>query len=162
MEADRMSRSWPSTVWRLALLSVVLVVAMGMAATARRTFAQVPATSIISISVGECGESPLSGTVTLDGTFTGSITLGLFFHMPASPTFDPTGDTTVVTFSGTSSENYTFSTVTLIPGANSYRVEVIDADGLGGGDTKSPSIPACGVTPTPTPTPTSTPTQTPT
>src|SRR5215813_11234581 len=100
MEGDHMSDSGAATAWRLALLSVVLVVAVGMAATARRTFAQVPDPSIISISVGECAEAPLSGTVTLDGTFTGSITLGLFFHTPGSPDFFPTGDATVVTFSG--------------------------------------------------------------
>src|SRR5262249_4587439 len=68
-----------------------------------------PSVSIVSITIA-CNTSTgqFHGVVTLSGPFTGSITLGLFYHVPGG-TFTDSGDHTTVTFTGTSTATYTLA-----------------------------------------------------
>lgn len=126
-----------------------------------RVASAAPATSITSISVSPtCGTSGgFTGSVNLDGTFTGTVTLGLYYHLPGGAQFVFSGITTTATFTGGTSATYNFGAFSF-PGANSYRIQVIDAAGLGGASTKSASVPPCTGTTTTTTTTTSTSTST--
>ena len=102
------------------------------------------ATEISSISVsGTCGSAGgFTGTVTLNGTFTGTVELGLFYHVPGSSTFTDSGLRADAVFSNSSTAIYNFASFTF-PGANTYRIQVIDGAGLGGTTTKSNSVQPC-------------------
>lgn len=114
------------------------------------------ASNITGISVNStCGSAGgFTGTVTLDGTFTGTVVLGLFYHVPGG-TFTDSGLRANAVFTGGSTATYNFTSFTF-PGANSYRIQVIDGGGLGGVTTKSNSVPPCTGTPTTTTTTTTT------
>jgi len=158
------TRQTPRLLW---VLGIALVAALMLAAFARMGGLGVEprvsvanaadATSISSISVSStCGElGGFTGTVTLNGTFTGSITLGLFYHVPGSSTFVYSGLSTTVTFNGTSTGTYNFPSFSF-PGANTYRIQVLDSSGLGGATVKSASVSGCTPTTTTTTTSTST------
>ena len=102
------------------------------------------ATAITSISISPtCGSNGgFTGSVNLNGTFTGTITVGLFYHEPGSPTWTYSGVSDSVTFNGTSSATYNLASFS-IASANSYRVQILNAAGLNGGTTKSASVPGC-------------------
>jgi hypothetical protein len=155
------------TVVALAMVGTFMLVG-GPGLLPGSTAHAAPATAIKSISVNNTCDATggFTGVVTLDGTFTGNIVLKVTYHTPGSSSFLPTGDTTTVTFNGTSSATYAFQTLTQFPGANTYRIEVVDSGGLGGATEKSNSVQPCtpGTTATPTftPPPKVTPTATPT
>jgi hypothetical protein len=109
------------------------------------------ATSIQSISVSAtCGTAGgFTGTVTLDGSFTGTVQLGLFYHVPGGSQFVDSGLRANATFTGGNTATYNFASF-IFPGANSYRIQVINAAGLGGATTKSNSVPPCTGTTTTT------------
>src|SRR5215472_5849764 len=114
--------------------------------------------SIQTISVsGTCGSlGGFTGTVTLDSPATTTLTLGLFYHVPGNPTFTDSGRRATVTFTNSTVGTYNFAAF-IFAGANTYRIQVIDAGGLGGATVKSESVSPCAAaTPTLTPTPTST------
>jgi len=116
-----------------------------------------PATSITNISVsGTCGTSGgFTGTVTLNGTgFTGTVQLGLFSHVPGGQ-FTDTLQRADAVFNGGSTATYNFAPFT-VSGANSYRIQVINAAGLGGDTTKSNSVNPCTGGPSTTTTTTTT------
>lgn len=116
-----------------------------------------PATSITSISVSStCGSAGgFTGTVTLNGTFSGTVVLGLFYHVPGGAQFVDSGLRADATFTGGTTATYDFASFTF-PGANSYRIQVIDGAGLGGTTVKSQSVPPCTGTTTTTTTTTTT------
>lgn len=115
------------------------------------------ATAITSISVSPtCGTAGgFTGSVNLDGTFTGAVTVGLFYHVPGTGPWFYSGLSTNATFNGTSSATYNFPSFSHA-GANSYRIQVLNDAGLNGGTTKSASVPGCSRTTTTTTTVTST------
>jgi hypothetical protein len=109
-----------------------------------------PASSINSISVSAtCGSAGgFTGTVALNGTFTGTVELGLFYHVPGSSTFIDSGLRADAPFSGGNVATYNFPAFTF-PGANTYRIQVVNSAGLGGATEKSNSVPPCTGTPPP-------------
>lgn len=132
----------------VALVGILGVVTGGRLPVAHAS----PATSITSISVSAtCGSlGGFTGTVTLDGTFTGTVQLGLFYHVPGHSTFVDSGLRADATFAGTNVATYNFAPFTYA-GANTYRIQVIDAAGLGGSTAKSNSVPVCAGSPPPPP-----------
>jgi len=112
------------------------------------------ATSITSISVSStCGSlGGFTGTITLDGTFTGTITVAVFYHVPGGSQFVESSPavTADATFNGTNTATYNLAPFTF-PGANSYRIQVVgQSDSLGGTTVKSASVPPCTGTTTTT------------
>ena len=79
----------------------------------------------------------------------GSITVGVFYHVPGNGTWFYSGVSGLATFNGTSSATYNLAAFTNA-NANSYRIQVLDAAGLRGGTTKSASVPGCTGTTTTT------------
>jgi mucin-6/19 len=107
--------------------------------------------SISSISVSStCGEAGgFTGTVTLSGNATTTVTLGLFYHVPGTSTFQDSGLTDNVVFSNSNTAPYNFSSFTAT-NANTYRIQVVDSGGLGGATVKSNSVQPCTPTTTTT------------
>ena len=105
------------------------------------------ATAITSISVSPtCGSNGgFTGSVNLDGTFTGTITVGVYYHVPGNATWIYSGVSGPATFNGTSSATYNLASYTNAS-ANSYRIQVRNDAGLNGGTTKSASVPGCAQT----------------
>lgn len=117
--------------------------------------------SITSISIPSCVSGPsIDGTVNLDGNFTGTITLELFYQAGSvTRGFVDSGQSTTATFTDSSSATYSFSPFTPIAGAKSYRVDVLSApSGINqpSTNTKSQSVPPCAGTTTTTTTVTKT------
>jgi hypothetical protein len=109
-----------------------------------------PATSISGITAS-CGNGGYTGAVNLNGTFTGTITIALYSHNPGGQFVLIPGSEQTLTFSNSSSETYTF-TGFVVPGANSYRVQIISvspAGSLDGTTVKSASV-LCSTTTTTT------------
>lgn len=135
------------------------------AAAASATGDQVAAVEVRSITIADaCSNEPtMSGTITLAGPYTGTITLIVTSHRPGGADFDPTGGTAILSFTNDASKDFSIP-VNLIPGANSYRVEIMASAPAVRGQTKSESVQCVPTTPTATsePTPTNTPTATPT
>ena len=153
MEATRQSHRL------IGIVGIALIAALMLAAFARlgglgvepriATADAAGATAITSISVSPtCGSNGgFTGSVNLDGTFTGTITVGLFYHVPGNGTWFYSGVSGPATFNGTSSVTYNLASFSN-PNANSYRIQVLDAAGLNGGTTKSASVPGCTQTTT--------------
>ena len=116
-----------------------------------------PATSITSISVSAtCGTlGGFTGTVTLDGSFSGTVVLGLFDHIPGTSIFADSTLRADATFTGGNTATYNFPSFTFA-GSNTYRIQVINSDGLSGATVKSNSVPHCTGTTTTTTTTTTT------
>jgi hypothetical protein len=142
------------TIVAVAMVAMFMLVG-GLGFLPSNTAHAAPATSITSISVNStCGTAGgFTGTVTLNGTSSGTITLGLFYHVPGNSTFIDSGLRATATFTGGSTATYNFASFTF-PGANTYRIQVIDSGGLGGATVKSNSVQPCtpGTTTTATPT----------
>ena len=152
MEATRRTRT-------LGMVGIALLAALMLAAFARMgglgieprvsVVNAAAATAISSISVSDnCGAlGGFTGTVTLNGTSNGSITLGLFYHVPGNGTWFYSGLSATASFGGGNTATYNFPSYSAA-GANSYRIQVLDANGLNGATTKSRSVPGCSGTTT--------------
>jgi len=155
MEATRQSHRL------IGIVGIALIAALMLAAFARlgglgvepriATADAAGATAITSISVSPtCGSNGgFTGSVNLDGTFTGTITVGLFYHVPGNGTWFYSGVSGPATFNGTSSATYNLASFSNAS-ANSYRIQVLNDAGLNGGTTKSASVPGCTQTTTTT------------
>jgi hypothetical protein len=160
MRAIRSGRH-PKGILGTAVVAILMIAAfalLGGIGPQGNTVQAAAATSIQSISVNStCDPTAggFAGTVTLNGTFSGSITLGLFYHVPGGSQFVYSGVSTTASFAGTSTATYAFTPFTFA-GANSYRIQVLDSGGLGGSTVKSNSVPPCTPTTTTTTTTTST------
>jgi hypothetical protein len=151
----------------ISIVGIALIAALMLAAFARlgglgiepriATANAAAATTITSISVSPtCGSNGgFTGSVNLNGTFTGTITVGVFYHVPGDSTWFYSGVSGPATFNGTSSATYNLASYTN-PAANSYRIQILDDGGLNGGATKSASVPGCSPSTTTTITTTST------
>lgn len=133
--------------------AILLLVASAVTIAPQRASAS-PSVSISSISVsGTCGTSGgFTGTVTLSGNASATVTLGLFYHIPGNSAFFDSGQRATAVFSGTSTATYNFASYTNAS-ANTYRIQVTDSGGLGGSTVKSNSVPPCTGTPPPPPPP---------
>ena len=151
----------------IGIVGIALIAALMLAAFARlgglgvepriASANAADATAITSISVSPtCGSNGgFTGSVNLNGTFTGTVTVGVFYHVPGDGTWFYSGVSGPATFNGTSSATYNLAPYTN-PSANSYRIQVLDDAGLSGGTTKSASVPGCSPTTTTTTTITTT------
>jgi hypothetical protein len=109
--------------------------------------------SITSISVSSTCDAAggFTGTVTLSGNASTTVTLGLYYHLTGGSQFLYSGVSTTVTFAGTSTGTYAFGPYTGPAGTNTYRIQVLNSGGLGGSTIKSNSVPPCSGTPPPPP-----------
>jgi hypothetical protein len=138
--------------WLLGIAALVGIFGIATAGARPSPMEAAPSTSISNISVNpNCGPSGgFSGTVTLSGSSTGTVQLGLFYHVPGNSTFTDSGLRASATFSSSSTVAYGFTTFSF-PAANTYRIQVIDAAGLRGATTKSNSVQLCTPASTPAP-----------
>jgi hypothetical protein len=129
-----------------------MVASRGGPLTAEAAPSSTPSISNISVNAACDTQGGFTGTVTLSASFTGSVTLGLFYHLPGGAQFLDSAVRTTATFTNSGTASYAFGAYTGPAGTNSYRIQVIDAAGLGGATVKSNSVNPCTPTSPPPPT----------
>jgi hypothetical protein len=112
---------------KILFLSLIVIVSLFVTSSVGHA-----ANIVTSISVSCVDSNTASGTVTLDGPYTGDVVLKLAYHVPEG---EPNGgwhdtsplQTTTVSFNGTSQESYT---INMVPefNANTFRVEVVSPE----------------------------------